>query len=440
MTEVERLNAGTKEERLSALRSVARKIREGEITTRVTEEVNNHVHTIYSFSPYSPSKAVYCTWKAGLQAVGIMDHDSIAGAEELLDACAAVGIGSTAGFEVRVNFTGTRLEGRKINSPDSDNIGYIAVHGIPMKKIPEVASFLEPIQLERNRRNRGMVENVNRLIRPIGLKPLDFDTDVYALSMAREGGSITERHILYALGKRIVAGTGKGQKLLSFLRDELGLSIPEKIAGYLEDETNPHYMYDLLGLMKISFIEEIFIQPNERECISVRDVVDFANRIGALPAYAYLGDITESPTGDKKAEKFEDDYLDELFDEIKALGFKAVTYMPPRNTAEQLKRIQAYCGRYGFMEISGVDINSSRQSFSCPIILEDDFHHLVDATWALIAHEKLANREAKMALFHPENPFRSLSLKERIAKYSRIGRRIDRFHPEDAMKEVGDGV
>jgi predicted metal-dependent phosphoesterase TrpH len=439
MNEADGLNAGTKQERLSAIRKAARKIQAGEITTRTTEEVNNHIHTIYSFSPYSPTMAVYLTWEAGLQAVGIMDHDSVAGAEELLEACAVIGLGSTAGFEVRVNFTGTALEGRKINSPDSNNIGYIAVHGIPRKRLPDASAFLEPVQRERNRRNRKMVERVNSLIRPIGLEPLDFEKDVYALSMAREGGSITERHILYALGKKIVDRTGRGAPLISFLQDKLNVTVPEKIAGYLQDEKNPHYVYDLLGLMKISFIEEIFLQPDERECISVREAVDFANRIGAIPAYAYLGDITESPTGDKKAEKFEDDFLDELFDEIKALGFKAVTYMPPRNTREQLKRIQNYCGRYGFMEISGVDINSSRQSFSCPIILESDFYHLVDATWALIAHEKLADCDEKMALFHPANPYRSLSLEERIAHYSRIGRRIDRFHPEDAMKEVRDG-
>ena len=42
--------------------------------------VNNHIHTNYSFSPYSPSKAIWMAFKSGLSTAGIMDHDSISGA------------------------------------------------------------------------------------------------------------------------------------------------------------------------------------------------------------------------------------------------------------------------------------------------------------------------------------------------------------------------
>jgi len=94
--------------------------------------------------------------------------------------------------------------------------------------------------------------------------------------------------------------------------------------------------------------------------------------------------VTDSPTGDKKAEKFEDDFLEELIPELKKIGFKAITYMPPRNTLNQLLRIQSLCKKFELMEISGVDINSPRQFFNCPMILELQFKHLIEATWALI--------------------------------------------------------
>jgi len=79
---------------------------------------------------------------------------------------------------------------------------------------------------------------------------------------------------------------------------------------------------------------------------------------------------------DKKAEKFEDDFLDDLFPVLKELGYLAVTYMPPRNTKQQLLRLRKLCEKYGFMEISGVDINSSRQDFSCPELLEKEFENV----------------------------------------------------------------
>ena len=96
--------------------------------------MNNHVHTFYSFSPYSPAAAAERARAAGLLAVGVMDHDSIAGAGEMLEAGRILGIATTSGFELRVNATGTRLEGRKLNNPDSPNVLYMTVHGIPAAK------------------------------------------------------------------------------------------------------------------------------------------------------------------------------------------------------------------------------------------------------------------------------------------------------------------
>lgn len=84
------------------------------------------------------------------------------------------------------------------------------------------------------------------------------------------------------------------------------------------------------------------------------------------------------------------------------------------------------------MEISGVDINSSRQSFSCPEILEPEFHHLIDTTWALIAHEKLAGVDRRLGLFSPENPLAGQPLSTRIARYAEAGRSLDRHDPERA--------
>lgn len=429
----DKLNSKSKEERLSAIRQLGENLKEG---IAPSEEVNNHVHTMYSFSPYYPTMVAVKAVEAGLQAVGIMDHDSVSGCAEMLEACKAVNIGSTAGFEMRVDMTGTAVEGRKINNPDTLNNIYIAIHGIPADRFAEVAEFLKPITAARIERDRKEVEKLNDILSSVGAPLLDFEKDVYAISEAKNGGSITERHILYALSKKLIETYGKGQVLLDFVQDKMQIEIPAKLAELLLDMENPHYAYDLLGVFKSTLVPRIFIQSNETECISVYDAVKFGNSLNAIPCYAYLGDIEESPTGDKKAEKFEDAYLDELIPELKKIGFKAVTYMPPRNTLPQLQRIQKLCDENELMEISGVDINSSRQSFSCPIILEPEFKHLTEATWALIAHEKLATQDAKLAMFNPNNPFAGMPLKDRIAKYAEIGRKIDNQCPEKALELI----
>jgi hypothetical protein len=84
---IQELNSNLKGTRLSRAKKIFNLIQKRAEQFKKTEEVNNHVHTIYSFSPYSPSMAVYLAWKAGLQAVGVMDHDSVSGCKELIEAC-----------------------------------------------------------------------------------------------------------------------------------------------------------------------------------------------------------------------------------------------------------------------------------------------------------------------------------------------------------------
>jgi hypothetical protein len=373
---------------------------------------------------------------SGLRAVGSVDHDSIAAAHEMLEAGKIVEMGTTVGCELRVNFSDTSVEGRKFNSPDAPNIAYLVIHGVPEPRVSQVMRFLEPVHQARNRRNIAQVERLNGLLAEVSLPGIDFETDVRGISMAAEGGSITERHILYALARRIMAEVEPGPELVGFLRKRLRIAISDRLESLLADSENPHYVYDLLGVLKSSFLPRFFLQPGEEECISVYTVVDFANSISALPSYAYLGDITESATGDKKPEKFEDEYLDDLVPELARIGFRSVTYMPPRNTVEQLRRVQRLCADHGLVEISGVDINSSRQSFRCPEVRQPDFRHLFQSTWALIAHEKLASCDEKYGLFAEDNPFGALPLAERMAKYAEIGQRIDPSRPEEACKLV----
>ncbi|MDL2229729.1 PHP domain-containing protein [Treponema sp. OttesenSCG-928-L16] len=442
--------ASSPQERLAALREYERTGRgQSSPPPGGSGEINNHIHTIYSFSPYTPSMAALMARDAGLEAAGSVDHDSIAAAEEMIAACAALGIGGCTGFELRVSFkTGSdgkasAFADRKINNPDSEGIVYMTVQGIPKPALAKVRDFLGPIQEKRRERTMAMTAAANAILAGAGLEEIDFGRDIYCHSKAAEGGEITERHLLAAAADKLIKKFGRGPALPEGLERCFAITPPAKIAALLSDPGNPHYLYDLLGILKSAFLPRIFIQPDEEECIPAKTAVDFASSIGAIPAYAYLGDVGESPTGDKRAEKFEDEYLDELFDELSRIGFKAVTYMPPRNSKEQLRRVRRLCAERDFMEISGVDINSSRQSFNCPEVLQDDFRHLIGTTWALIAHERLSSADPSLNLFAADNPLASLSLQSRIDAYAAAGRGLDLHKPEEsaytAAREMREG-
>ncbi|MCL2044323.1 MAG: PHP domain-containing protein [Treponema sp.] len=398
-------------------------------------EINNHIHTIYSFSPYTPAMAALRARDAGLCAAGSVDHDSIGAANEMLEACAILGIGGCVGFEMRVSFKGP-FAARKINNPDSEGYAYMTVQGIPRAAIPRAMEFLAPVREQRLQRTRAMSITVNTMLKEAGLAEIDFDRDILAVSKYAEGGGITERHLLAALAEKFILKYGKGPKITGGLEKKLGITVSPKIAALLADPLNPHYLYDMLGVLKSEFLPRVYIQPDEHECIPAEQVTAFAESIGAISGYAYLGDVGESPTGDKKAEKFEDDFIEELFTELSRLGFRAVTYMPPRNTIDQLRRVQQLCAQWGFMEISGVDINSSRQSFNCPEVLRDEFRHLLDTTWALIAHERLASVDTRFGLFSKENPLAGMDLQQRLAAYAAAGKKLDLFHPDESAAEL----
>ena len=376
---LERLNAPTKAQRLANLAEI---LPQTQFPPMVDAYINNHIHTTYSFSPYSPTAAVYAARMEGLCTAGIIDHDSISGAEEFLEAAKLIGMPVTIGMEARISMDGTRLQGRRTNNPDQVGVSYMTIQSVPHDKIGRLTEFFRPYRQARHERNRKMLQKINELLS----LNMDYDRDVLPLSQAADEGGVTERHLMYALALRLMRDSGRGEAMVQKLTD-MGLTLSEKQKAQMMDMDYPFYAYDLLGILKGAFVPQIFI-PATDECPRLPEVVALCREVDAYLCYAYLGDVGDSVTGDKKAQKFEDDYLEDVFLCLQEEGVKAVTYMPTRNTPQQLDRLRALCRQYDMFEISGEDINSPRQSFVIRAMEDPKFANLIEATWKLIEHEK----------------------------------------------------
>lgn len=398
--------------RLEALKRLGRPESDG------GEWVNNHIHTTYSFSPYTPAGAVYFAAAAGLSTAGIMDHDSAGGIEEFIRAGEIIGMPTTVGFECRVSVKNTPFEGKRLNNPDQKSVAYVTLHGIPHQNIARCEETLSALREKRNLRNRKMCDRINEYCADT-VSPIDFERDVLPISMADRGGSVTERHVLFALTKKIAAG--KDRKNAVATLEKLCGTVSEKNKAKLLDAPDKFYLYDVLGILKSTLVSKIYIDA-EDELMHITDFCRLADEVGGISAYAYLGDVGESPTGDKAAQKFEDDYLDSLIKFVKDTGFKAVTYMPSRNTPEQLERIMRLADENGLFQISGEDINSPRQSFVCSAM--KNFHHLYDSTYALIGHELLASQNIEDGMFSDKTVQQMPDLSERIKYFAEYGRNI----------------
>ena len=377
------LSAASPEERLSNLAGLAKDRCFPETDRRY---INNHIHTIYSFSPYSPSAAVWAAKAEGLATAGIVDHDTMAGAEEFLRAGEILEMPVTIGMECRVSMAGTPFENLRTHCPDQPGISYMTLQAVPHGSIMLLQKAFEPLRRKREERNRIMTLNINSVLSGTGIS-LDYDKDVRPLSKADDGGTVTERHLMLALARKLVSCFGE-DNIIEGLRS-VGLTLTEKQESMMRDKKSPYFEYDLLGILKGAFVERIYV-PASDECLSIADAVKLAGDAGALLCYAYLGDVTDSVTGDKAARKFEDEYLDGLAEFLAKSGVEGITYMPTRNTPEQLCRIRALCGRYGFMQVSGEDINSPRQSFVVHAMENPEFENLIESAWELIRREKEA--------------------------------------------------
>ncbi len=411
---IKKLNGGTMEDRLNALKEIVKT--EKEKPVRRDNDANNHIHTIYSFSPYSPTKAAYMAYKAGLTSAGIMDHDSLSGVEEFKKACEIVGLGSTCGVEVRCKYN----KGfGKMNHPDQAECIYMAAHGIPAQNVKAFNEYLAPYRQKRNERDAEMCKLITGKFGKFGVE-LDFDKDVKPLSEAKDGGSVTERHLLYALAVKLDKKFGRTPELIAFLENDLGLKVSDKIKGFLLDGENEHFLYDLLGVLKAD--TAFFYIDADEEMPDAEEFVKKAKEFGAIPAYAYLGDVGDSVTGDKKAQKFEDDFLPELIKEIKKSGFLACAYMPTRNTPAQLQRLGKMLKENCLFEISGEDVNSPRQKFACAALALPEYAHLIDSTWALIGHEAISSEKGvEYGMFSEKSVKETPDLYERIKKFAAIG-------------------
>ena len=419
---LKRLHAVDADARLAALGAVMQDYESGVLPRpERTSNVNNHIHTIYSFSPYSPTSAAYAAWNSGLDTAGIMDHDSVAGCREFIRAGELLDISTTIGFECRCSIKGSPFEGRYINNPDQPTVLYAACHGIPHHNIELMQQWLTPYRERRVERLRRMADNIGTLLAGSPVT-MDFDEDVLPLSQYHDGGSVTERHLLCALATKIIQTYPDGAAVAAFLRDGLGMSLGAKnLQTILQGYEREYYEYYLLGILKSELTSRFFIDATD-ECPDIWEFLSFVKQAGAIPAYPYLGDVGESVTGDKKAQVFEDSFLDELVAWLKDIGFDALTYMPTRNTIPQLERVMELCRKFELFQISGEDINTPFQSFICEPLRRAEFQHLIESTWALIGHEKAATADLSNAMFSQKMRSQIQDLPLRVRHYASMGR------------------
>jgi hypothetical protein len=299
-----------------------------------TGAVNMHCHTFFSFNAlgHSPTSLAWLGKRQGLELMGIVDFDVLDGVDEFLDACAAVGIGGSAGIETRVFVP--EYGASEINSPGEPGVCYHMGIGFVSSQVPpSVAGILDDLRRRASRRNQDIISRVNAYLAPV---TIDYERDVRPLTPTRvssggtrvpsgqtrvlsgqtrvlSGGNPTERHIVVAY---IRAVETIASNPVAFWADKLGI-VPEQMGTIMGD--SPRFQNLIRArLMKQGGVG--YVQPESGMFPTLDSFHQLIVACEALPCGAWLD-------GTSTVEQTIEEWLAFLVDR----GIVALNIIPDRN-------------------------------------------------------------------------------------------------------------
>jgi hypothetical protein len=270
-----------------------------------------HCHTFFSYNAYghSPSSLAWLAKKNGYAAIGIVDFDVLDAVDEFLDACELLGVRGSAGIETRVYIH--EFATREINSPGEPGVCYHMGIGFTSSKVPyEARPALDSMRERAARRNREMLERINRHLAPLAV---DYEADVLPLTPS---GNATERHMLAA----IIAGAERcwpdTQARLDFWAGKLSAA-PDAIAAAIGDYAK--FSNLVRGkLMKQGGVG--YVKPSPDAFPTVEEFHSLVLACGALPCAAWLDGMSEGEQA-----------IEELLGLLMSKGAVALNIIPDRN-------------------------------------------------------------------------------------------------------------
>jgi L-fuculose-phosphate aldolase len=199
--------------RKEALEELNNMIETGAIPRPVmTDDIFMHCHSTYSHSPgHTPE---YIAWKAkllGLKAIGLVDHETVTGTEEFLEAASIVKIPNTAsGRETRDILKGTPFERMTTNFPGVKGETYMGFHCVARST-------------DTDREKRAIQAKIKRFtataefLNSLGILPegINYDRDIEPLTEERPAGELrnpTEKHVAEAIARLICKHYGEFYK------------------------------------------------------------------------------------------------------------------------------------------------------------------------------------------------------------------------------------
>ena len=388
-------NGKSPSSRLAALRKLKANLPESE---KKSDAVNIQTHTIYSFSPYTPSMAAYMAYKFDLRVAGILDNYTVAGAKEFIEACRILNLTSSVGVELRANFG----EGE---TPYSN----VALFGIAQKYFAPLKKALVPYRDTRKENVESTLNAVNKKVVSYGIS-IDFKKDVKPLVQE----VLLSKYVYFDLAKKIIEKFGEGEKSCSFLIEALKMELTETEIGLLCDVTNPYYVYDMANIISDNYT----VFHTFKNYPLPEEIVKIGHDVGAICSYEYVIKRGKGKMSDEERIEFNH----RLIKRLKNIGFDAISFDPSKFSSAVLSDFKKLIKENDLLPINLTRVEFPRRRFDCTCADKELKKDMTDAVYAIVGSEICENNKATQGFISPED-VSVTSFADKIKLFSKIGRK-----------------
>ena len=381
--------------RLAALKKLKTTLPDSE---KKSDAVNIQAHTVYSFSPYTPTMAAYMAYKFDLRVAGILDNYTVAGAKEFIEACKILNLTYSVGVEMRADFC----------DPVTPYAN-VALFGIAQKYFAPLKKMLVPYRDKRRENVDITLEAVNKKVNAYGIS-IDFKKDIKPLVQE----VLLSKYVYFALAKKIIEKFGEGERSCVFLVEDLKMELTETEVGLLRDVTNPYIVYDMANIISDNYT----VFHTFKNYPSPEEVIKIGHDVGAICSYEYV--IKRGKTKMSDEERIA--YNHSLIKRLKDTGFDAVSFDPSGFSAEVLEDFKKLLKVNELLPLNLTRVEFPRRRFDCSCSDKELKKDMTDAVYAIVGSEICENSKANQGFVSSEDV--SLSgFEERVALFSKIGRK-----------------
>lgn len=378
-----------------------------------TLNVNNHIHTPYSFSAFKNiPQAVALALEEDVKILGINDFFVCDGYDEFAKECYQKKVFPLFNIE----FIGLNKKDQenniKVNDPNNPGRTYFSGKGLnyPENIEKDCKDKLESVKKESQKQVSEMLDKINILI---AKNEYDFSLSMGEIFEKYAKNLVRERHIATALRNKAVEMLETESKQIDFFTKIFDNNKPkaslDDIPGF-ENEIRSR----LLKTGGAAFVEE-----NEKAFLDIAEVKDIIIKMGGIPTYPLLLDDKNGNFTDFENNK------QKLASTLKERGIYSIELIPNRNSLKILKEYVEYFYEQGFVVSFGTEHNTpalTKMIVDCRdnVELDESMKTINYNGAALLAAHQYLNAKGEQAYILPSG---EAKIKER-SEFEILGKAI----------------